>query len=531
MNTRLNHLFDLVVYEIYPKSFYDSNGDGIGDLKGIVEKIDHLTELGINAVWLCPCYKSPFADNGYDISDYRAIAEAFGTMEDWERLKNELHARGIKLFMDFVANHTSDEHFWFQEARKSKDNPYRDYYYWVKEPPNDWQSVFGGSAWEYDEQTGEYYLHSFAVKQPDLNWTNEKVRKEMQAVVDFWVEKGVDGFRCDVIDFIAKDFEKGKMYKGEKLHEYIRSLFGRTKTEGLFVVGECQSDKAEAALLCGKDRKELSCVLQFDHTNLGRVDKFTPAPYSFDEIRNVLVEWQNYAQEENIPYVLFTDNHDEGIFISRLGNDKGLRYECATAYATAFFLLRGIPLLYQGQEYGRTNSFHTDFSQFSDVETHNYIAENKDKCKTDALLEKINYGSRDNPRRPFAWTAIPPDSGFGSEKPWLAFHSSAEEINLETDISSEKSVFRFYKKLLKLRRESETLRYGTFKDRTEGRGRFVYERELNGERVFVVVNSGDEKEISEAVEGEIVLCNYADRTDARKVYRPFEAAVYRKGKQ
>lgn len=234
---------DMVVYEVYPRSFKDSNGDGVGDLNGLREKLDYLADLGVNAIWLCPCYKSPNFDNGYDISDYRKIAEEFGTLEDWKKLQSELHARGMKLIMDLVVNHTSSEHFWFKEACKSRDNPYHDYYIWADKPRNDWESVFGGSAWEYNPQTEEYYLHSFAVQQPDLNWENPAVRKECCDVVDFWTELGVDGFRCDVLDYISKDFEKDKMYDGPRLHEYIRQLFARKETAHLFTIGECQSNE------------------------------------------------------------------------------------------------------------------------------------------------------------------------------------------------------------------------------------------------------------------------------------------------
>ena len=306
----------------------------------------YLSDLGINAIWLSPCYKSPNHDNGYDISDYRDIMDEFGTLADWERLIAEAHRRGIKLIIDLVANHTSDEHYWFREARKSRDNPYHDYYYWAEKPKNDWKACFGGSAWEYNEPTGEYYLHSFAVQQPDLNWENPRVRAEMCAVVDYWVGKGVDGFRCDVLDYISKDFEQGKMFNGPHLHEYIRELFDRENTRHIFTVGECQSEEKDITDICGADRHELTCIFQFEHFGVGRKSKFDRCPYTMDEIRDILVKWQNFTAKHDLLYTLFTDNHDQPHYISRLGNDAEYRFECATLYGAMFYLLKGIPFIY-----------------------------------------------------------------------------------------------------------------------------------------------------------------------------------------
>ena len=357
MSNQNQDYLNLIVYQIYPRSFFDSNGDGIGDLNGIKQKIPHLKELGINAVWICPCYKSPNYDNGYDISDYRDIMDEFGNLSDWKSLAAELHSNGIKIIMDLVVNHTSSQHFWFKQARSSKNNPYHDYYIWADKPLTDWTACFGGSAWEYNEATNEYYLHSFAVQQPDLNWENPKVRKECCDVVDFWVDLGVDGFRCDVLDFISKDFKQNKMLNGPHLHEYIRQLFGREKVKHVFTVGECQSDVKSICDICGKNRDELKSVFQFEHIGLGRSDKYTPAPYTGNDIKNVLVKWQNFTAEHDLLYILFTDNHDQPFYISRLGNDKELRYECATAYCGMFYLLKGIPFIYQGQEFGSVNSY------------------------------------------------------------------------------------------------------------------------------------------------------------------------------
>ncbi len=518
---------DLVVYEIYPRSFRDSNDDGVGDLRGVIEKVDYLKELGVNAVWLCPCYQSPNADNGYDVSDYLSIAKEFGTFADWERLKEKLHARDIKIFMDLVANHTSVEHQWFQESRKSKNNPYRKYYYWSKTPKPNWKCLVGGSAWEYDEETGEYYLHSFSKEQPDLNWTNPKVREEMRKVVDFWIDKGVDGFRCDMLDFIAKDFKKGKMYEGARLHKYVRKVFRRANKEGLFLVGECQANEKSIRAVCGEKRKELTCVFQFDHFSIGRKDKFTPAPFSLDELKKTLVKWQNFTQKRGLLYTLFTDNHDQPFYLSRLGNDRNLRYESATAFATIFFLLRGIPFLYQGQEYGAVNPRYRGISCFRDVETIKYFEENRLKYTASELMKKINFGSRDNARRPMAWTQTPPYYGFSRKDSWIPVHSRAEEVNLERDRRSDKSVFAFYQKLLALRRENSALRQGAFTALKKGTGCFVYERKGEEEIFTVVCNFEKEREISLKGVGEKVLSNYASESGNEK-YRPYEIAVFKR---
>ena len=536
MHETPNDFLDMIVYQIYPRSFFDSNGDGIGDLNGIKQKIPHLIELGVNAVWICPCYKSPNYDNGYDISDYRDIMDEFGTLEDWKALAAELHAHGIKIIMDLVVNHTSSEHRWFKEARTSRDNPYHDYYIWAEKPLTDWKACFGWSAWEYNEATNEYYLHSLTDQQPDLNWENPQVRRECQDIVDFWVDMGVDGFRCDVLDFISKDFAANKTLNGPRLHEYIKELFGREKVKDIFTVGECQSDVKSICDICGKDRGELKSVFQFEHIGLGRTDKYTPAPYTFDDIRNSLVKWQNFTAEHDLLYILFTDNHDQPFFISRLGNDGALRYECAAAYAAAFYLLKGVPFIYQGQEFGSANSYYDDIKYFNDVESVNYYKENVDKKPRGKLVEEINYGSRDNTRRPVAWTNEPPAHGFTNGTPWLAPPSRANEINLENDKGSEKSIFEFYKNVLKIRNESKTIKRGAFKDITKNSGSFVYERTLGEEKFVVAINGEHPNELTlpnnlSPETFEKVLSNYNDGNDFSTAFRSFEARVYRSKKQ
>ena len=394
---------NLIFYQIYPRSFCDANGDGIGDIQGIISKIDYLKTVGINAVWLSPHYPSPNKDNGYDVADYRAISPKLGTMSDFEEMLDYFHKNGIKLIIDFVANHTSTEHEWFQKSRKSKDNAYRDYYIWRKTPPNDWQSLFGGSAWEYDEKTGEYYLHSFAKEQADLNWENPRVRAEMKAVIDFWVDKGVDGFRCDVLDMIAKDFERDQNGNGERLHEYIRELFGREKTESIFTVGECWGTSPEnVRLFCAPERKELTTVFNFDHLCVEN-GRFTTQKPNLRAVCGRMAKWQKITQKNGLLPTVFLENHDQPRSVSRFGDDERYRYESATALAALVLLHRGIPFLYQGEEIGMTNSYHTDIKQFDDIETLNYYQEKKGDLPDEELLKNINFGGRDNARRMIPW--------------------------------------------------------------------------------------------------------------------------------
>lgn len=531
MSTNQDEFLDWIVYQIYPRSFYDDNGDGIGDLQGVTAKLDYLLELGINAIWLCPCYKSPNVDNGYDVSDYRDIMDEFGTLDDWKQLRAETKKRNIKLIMDLVFNHTSSKHIWFENAKLSRDNPYHDYYIWAKKPLNDWKSVFGGSAWEYNEATDEYYLHSFAVEQPDLNWKNPKVRQECRDIVDFWVDMGVDGFRCDVLDFIAKDFKNGRMYNGPKLHEYIRGLFGRQKTARIFTVGECQSKKKDICDICGSDRKELTTVFQFDHILLGRKYKYAPKPLAFDKLRKILVKWQNFSQKNNILYTLFTDNHDNPYFLSRAKQAATLRYEIATTLAATFFLLRGIPFLYQTQEYGAINPYYDDVNAFSEVETLQYYQARKKKMTRAKLIEKINLGSRDNTRRPFAWTNSDKNyHGFSKAKPWIIPHSFADEINLEKDRKSNKSVFAFYQKLLALRKDKEVLRHGEFTDLTGDRKDcFIFKRSLGKSEIIVVCNYEQSKRLLPDFireETHKVLLSNGKNEPFAVVFQPFETVVY-----
>ena len=516
------------IYQIYPRSFCDSNGDGIGDIRGVISKLDYLKDLGINAIWLCPCYKSPNEDNGYDVADYREISPDFGTMEDIRALIDGLHSRGMKLIMDLVPNHTSSQHVWFQESRKSKDNPYSDYYYWFDTPPNDWQSMFGGSAYAYDGQRGQYYLRTYALGQPDLNWENPKVVKEMQDVVDFWVDMGVDGFRLDVIDQISKDFN-GENCFGPRLHEFIHALFGREKTKHIFTVGECwANDIEEVRRHAAPERDELSTLFQFDHQDVGRAGKFNPKPEGLAEFWRRLAAWENRMQDNGLLYSLFTDNHDNGWLLSRIGNEQALRYESAACIAAMVYLMRGVCFIYQGQEIGMVNSWHDTIGEFDDVESINMYAELCGQMTPEEAIAKINFGGRDNPRRPMCWNGGE-NGGFTTGKPWIPLHSRYRQINLEKDRESDRSVWRFYRDLLHLRLAHKALTAGSFREVSgPGAPYCAYERSCGGETILVVCNFEQESRIEiPGAAGKVLLSNYGltEKTDSR--YRPYETAVFR----
>ena len=526
MRKEFSECYDLVVYQIYPKSFKDSNGDGIGDLLGVLSKLDYIKDLGANAIWLCPIFKSPQCDNGYDVSDYRAIDPMYGSMADFDRLLAAAHEKGIKVILDLVANHTSSEHEWFRQARSSRENPYHDYYYWAEEPLTDWRAEFGGSAWEYNEPTGEYYLHSFAVGQPDVNWTNPKVREEYKAIVDFWVAKGVDGFRCDVLDHISKDFEKGLDRNGPHLHEYIRELFGRDHLQDIYTVGEAETTEESILATCGEDRRELKSVFQFSHLAVGRKGRYTPVPHKMDEVKKILTDWERFTAKHDLLYILLTDNHDRPWFNSRMGNDGALRYESATNIATMVYLLKGIPFLYEGQEIGCANSLFSDISAFDDVECLGYYKEQKGVLSEEKLLEEINFGSRDNTRRPFAWDASEEHGFTDASAPWLPYATRSDEINLASDLASEKSVWRYYRDLLALRREHVSIRRGSFKQvKKWKKDCFIYVREYEGEKILVVCNFERTQKITGLPEGRLLLSNVR-RDGANGVYAPYECAVY-----
>ena len=504
---------DWNMYQIYPRSFNDSNGDGIGDIQGIIEKLDYLHDLGINAIWLSPVFMSPGVDNGYDVSDYYAINPEFGTNEDMDRLIHETHARNMKLILDFVPNHTSTEHEWFKKSRNPKDpefNKYKDFYYWYDEKPNDWGSTFGGNAWQFDKDRGQYYLHTYAVEQADLNWNNKTVRDEMAKVVDYWVDKGIDGFRIDVICQISKTMDGFNGF-GPHLHEYIRGLFDREKTKDIFTVGEIwTSDVNEYIKMTGADRHELTTAFQFDIM-------FTD---SMKSARDVMMKWQRLISENGLLHMLVTDNHDNVRRISRIADDGQLRYESATCLATMMYMLKGMPLIYQGQEFGTTNPHYDSIDDFNDVDTLNKYRDN---------IDEANRVSRDNARRPIAWNADRNSNfGFTTGKPWITLQSNGDSVNFESDIKSDKSVYRFYQKLLELRKNCPELRYGKLEVISDDGNYVVFKRTYDNKSILVVCNFDDNLTINLPKNcGGLLICNNPKRRDSSSDFSPFEAAVFR----
>lgn len=510
---------NLIFYQIYPRSFCDANADGEGDIQGVLSKISHLKSLGVNAVWISPCFQSPNEDNGYDISDYCKISESFGTMAEFEKLIKKFHENGIKVVLDFVANHTSTKHEWFEKARKSKKSVYHDYYIWRKTPPNDWQSVFGGSAWAYDETARAYYLHSYAVGQADLNWENPRVRAEMQAVVDFWIDKGVDGFRCDVLDRISKDFEKGKNGNGERLHEYIHELFGRKNTEKLFVVGECWGTTPEnVALFCAPERKELTTVFHFQHLCLEN-GRFSLQKPSLGEVCKRIASWQEQMQKLGLTATVFLENHDLPRSISRFGSDKKFRYECATALAGIVLLHKGVPFLYQGEEIGMTNSPRESIDEILDVESVNYY-QNHRSISPKERMRRINFGGRDNARHMIPWTKK-------TAKGWQARYKYSARINVEKDVQSKKSVYKFYQRLIALRKKYPCFRKGDYRLVEVNEKRYCFAREYRGERIVVLINFERKSRFLLPTDGEILLNNYKS---FGKTLKPYQIIVYKNKK-
>ena len=531
-----------VVYQIYPRSFNDSNGNGIGDINGIREKLDYLKELGIDVIWLSPVYKSPNDDNGYDISDYCDIMDEFGTMDDMEKLLKEANEKGIKILMDLVVNHTSDEHKWFIEAKKSKDNEYRDYYIW-RDPvdghePNDLGSCFSGSAWQYDETTGQYYLHLFSKKQPDLNWENEKVRNEVYKMMNFWIDKGIGGFRMDVIDLIGKVPDEMITGNGPKLHDYLQEM-NKAALEGhdLLTVGETWGATPEIAkLYSNPKRKELSMVFQFEHIGLDQIEgkeKWDVKPLDLLDLKKVLSKWQTELEGEGWNS-LFWNNHDLPRIVSRWGNDREYRVESAKMLATLLHGMKGTPYIYQGEELGMTNVRFEDINEYNDIETLNMYKDRISKGYShDEIMASIYAKGRDNARTPMQWDSTE-NAGFTTGKPWLKVNKNYKFINAEDCLQDKDSIFYHYKKLIDIRKHNDTIIYGDYKLLLpEDKNVFAYSRELNGDKIVVVCNFYN-KEINlnfkeDFNNVEILLSNYKDSSILMKdlKLRPYEAIMYR----
>lgn len=540
-----------VVYQIYPRSFCDSNGDGIGDLKGITGKLPYLKELGINVIWLSPVYQSPNDDNGYDISDYEAIMAEFGTMEDFDEMLAKAHSLGIKIVMDLVVNHTSDEHKWFIESRSSKDNPKRDYYIWKDgkdgREPNNWGSAFSGSAWQFDETTGQYYLHLFSKKQPDLNWENEKVRDEVYAMMNRWCEKGIDGFRMDVISLISKDqtFPDGPTYgglygsfessaNGPRVHEFLQEMNKRVLSKyDIMTVGECAGvTLEEAKKYANSDGSELNMVFQFEHMGLdnGETMKWSTKKMPLVPLKENLTKWQKGLNEVAWNSLYFC-NHDQPRIVSRLGSEKEeYRELSAKCIATCLHMMQGTPYVYQGEELGMTNTVFHSVDDFRDLESINAYHELTEKgvISAEELFPKICHMSRDNARTPMQWDDSE-NAGFTTGTPWIAVNPNYTEINAKEQIEREDSVFNYYKKLIALRKKYEIIVYGDYKLLfPEDEELFVYERSLEGKKLLVVCNfSENEREFDFSMvrDGQILINNYKDFNMENNKLRAFETAV------
>ena len=522
---------DAVVYQIYPMSFQDANGDGIGDLAGILRRVPYLASLGINTVWLSPCFPSPRDDNGYDISDYRDIAPEYGTLAQFKELLEALHAKGIRLLLDLVVNHTSDEHIWFQKSRESRESPYRDYYIWRDavngHEPNEWKSNFGGSAWEWDENTGQYYLHLFSNTQPDLNWDNPAVRREIAEMINYWLDMGVDGFRCDVINSISKDFSAPQGGgNGPHLHEYLHELYERAfHPHHALTIGETWGlTPAQALELTGRQRGELSAAFQFEHLLLGRRggDKWRKEPFSMHEFVAILDKWQRGLAKDGYP-VLVMENHDQPRALSRFG-DSAYPFESASMLAVLLYGQRGIPVIYQGQELGLANPVFSDLAQFRDIETLNARKELQEEYDDAALLSMLSFGSRDNARVPMPWDAEK-GRGFTSGRAWIPVENDPAR-SVAAEEKDKHSMLWFYRRLFSLRRENAALRGGDFTLLHNAGGYCLYRREADAKTVFVLCNL-TAKEIPmppQAQAAQCLLSNYALAQGA--MLRPYEALIF-----
>lgn len=578
INMQKNWWKEAVVYQIYPRSFMDSNGDGIGDLNGITSRLDYLKELGVDVIWLSPVYQSPNDDNGYDISDYQAIMEEFGTMEDFDRMLEGIHERGMRLVMDLVVNHTSDEHAWFVESRSSKDNPYRDYYIWREgkdgKGPNNWGSCFSGSAWQYDKATDMYYLHLFSKKQPDLNWDNPKVRREVFSMMDWWCQKGIDGFRMDVISLISKkpglpeqELAPGALYgdpgcaNGPHVHEYLQEMNREVLSRyDLMTVGECAGVTIEEAKkYASLDGRELNMVFQFEHVELGNgpLGKWTDRRFPFKEFKQVMSGWQKEL-EGKAWNSLFLGNHDQPRCVSRFGNDSPKYREIsAKMLATFLHMMQGTPYVYQGDELGMTNCPFPELKDFRDIESINAFHELTEAGKVSPgdMMRYLLLRSRDNARTPMQWDESA-NAGFTEGEPWIMVNPNYKEINAQKELADPDSVFHYYQKLIALRKREKVMVYGACELlEPENENLYVYTRTLredsaqganpqeeNRQEVLIqeeklrevkllVACNFTEKETAyelpeEFVGGELLIGNYQRKEAVRSLMlQPYEALV------
>lgn len=545
---------EAVAYQIYPRSFQDSNGDGIGDLQGIIQRLDYIKDLGIDVIWICPMYKSPNDDNGYDISDYEDIMEDFGTMTDFDALLAAVHDRGMKLIIDLVPNHTSDEHQWFIESRQSKDNPKRDWYIWCdgkdEAEPNNWESIFGGSAWQYDEQTKQYYMHVFSTKQPDLNWENPEVREAVYSMMNYWLDKGIDGFRIDAISHIKKrpgfpdmPNPENKKYVSsfdmhmnqEGIHEFLAEM--QEKTYGKYdvmTVGEANGVSVdEAHLWVGEEEGKMNMVFQFEHLDLWDTD---PAKgLDILGLKQVLTRWQKGLEKDGWN-ALFIENHDKPRIVSTWGNDKEYWYESATSMAAMYFLMQGTPFIYQGQEIGMTNVQFPRIEDYDDVAVKNmYRLKREEGVSHEDIMEIIWATSRDNSRTPMQWSDDH-EAGFTTGTPWMKVNPNYKDINVKKQLEDEHSILTFYKRMIQLKKNNDVFTYGKYELLLEEDPQiYVYTRESENDKVVVLSNLTGEA-ATFAIDGlelkydQLLLANYVmDSHDNMNGFtiKPFETRVYR----
>lgn len=534
----------------------DSNGDGIGDIPGIISKLDYLHDLGIDVVWLSPVYASPNDDNGYDISDYQAIMDSFGTLDDWKMLLSGLKSRGMKLIMDLVVNHTSDEHHWFIESRKSKENPYRNYYIWRPgvdhKEPNNWSSLFSGSSWQLDETTGEYYLHLFSRKQPDLNWDNEQLRSEIYRMMTWWLELGIDGFRMDVINLISKVQELpsvpsterytwGGQYfmNGPRVHEFLQEMNHEVLSKfDCMTVGETPgADVEEACRFATSDGSELNMIFQFEHMGLDSWgDKWDVKPWSLQDLKSVMSKWQK-GLEGRAWNSLYLNNHDQPRMVSRFGHDQEYRVQAAKMLATWLHCQQGTPFIYQGEEIGMTNVRFAELRDYKDIETHNMyrtrVLEGHHSHET--IMESIYLKGRDNARTPMQWNDSK-HAGFTTGEPWLKLNPNYVDINVEADLANPQSIYHYYRHLITLRRQHEVMVYGSYELMAAEHDQiYAYTRTLGDEQLYVVCNFyKDEPEIEWPIEMvgkcELLISNYESYPVKEEVsmhLRPYETRVYK----
>ncbi|WP_304618972.1 alpha,alpha-phosphotrehalase [Salipaludibacillus sp. CUR1] len=546
------------VYQIYPKSFNDTTGNGVGDLQGIINKLDYLKDLGVDVLWLTPVYQSPQRDNGYDISDYYSIHEEYGTMEDFDRLLEEAHKRGLKIIMDIVVNHTSTEHAWFKESAQSKENSYRDYYIWKDpvngEEPTNWQSKFGGNAWKYDEKTGQYYLHLFDVTQADLNWENENVRRDVYDMMHYWFKKGVDGFRLDVINLISKDQrfpnddgsvapgDGRKFYTdGPRVHEFMQEMNKEVFSHyDVMTVGEMSSTTIDHCIKYTRpDRNELSMTFNFHHLKVDypNGEKWAVADFDFQALKDILSKWQTEMHKGGGWNALFWCNHDQPRVVSRYGNDGRYHRESAKMLATTIHMMQGTPYIYQGEEFGMTNPKFPSIDDYRDVETLNlYESKKREGIPDQEILQVIQEKSRDNSRTPVQW-GDEKNGGFTNGQPWIPVASNYPEINAENALKDDDSIFFHYKKLIQLRKDMDIITYGDYQLILEDDDRlFAYVRHYGDEKLVVINHFYDGEAEFNAPENldlgnynaELVLSNYQDSSQLSNTLtlRPYESLVY-----